>query len=248
MLIDISHTEPWVLPIPVTPHSHGVTGIDWLLDLVCPPRADVRKEFTERHFVFRDRPRRQSLRRILAQSAELLNVVPSLETAVWRAVDEVVLLKARPAYDISHSEPRWPRTIFVSVPTPLTQVSALRAAENVVHEAMHLQLTIFECICPLVSDADAKMTSPWRKEARHLQGVLHGFYVFRCIESFFAVLNSGHILEVDGTNHVRRRLVQIAEELTSIDLHRLARGMTPEGRIFLSLMTGKPISEAQCSP
>jgi hypothetical protein len=39
-----------------------------------------------------------------------------------------VLLKAPPAFDISHSEPRWPQPIFVSVPGKRGQVSALRAA------------------------------------------------------------------------------------------------------------------------
>jgi HEXXH motif-containing protein len=105
-----------------------------------------------------------------------------------------------------------------------------------VHEAMHLQLTILERAHPLVADSRAKMASPWREEPRHLQGVLHGYYVFRCIAAFFSASSLSGVLDVEGAGHVARRRAQIAEELSRLDLDRLARGMTPKGQAFLAAL------------
>ncbi len=167
-------------------------------------------------------------------TTDLLRIVPRLALSVHAVVGEVVLLKAGPAFDISHSEPRWPQTIFVSVPSRPGQVSALRAAENIVHEAMHLQLTILENASPLVANERAKMTSPWRDEPRHLQGVLHGLYVFTCIAAFFERLGPSGILTAEGARHIGRRQIQIADELSRVDCDQLASGLTPTGRAFLA--------------
>ena len=198
--------------------------------------AEVRAELTSRGFVFRDTPQRGVLREVLNEGARLLAKVPSLETAVEAALGEVVLLRARPAFDISHSEPRWPETIFVSVPGMPGSVSALRAVENVIHEAMHLQLTIMERADLLVADETTQMVSPWRQEPRQIQGVLHGVYVFRCIAEFFATPTLVRGIDAAGARHVARRRDEIANELSQVDFDRLAVGLTPRGRAFMNAL------------
>lgn len=229
----MSILEPWSLPIGGQVTRRDVDGQDWLFNRVRPPSADVRRELAARGFVFRDHPRRGFLLKVLRDAADLLSIPPRLEPSVRAAVDEIVLLKARPRFDISHSEPRWPQTVFVSVPSRADQVSALRAAENVVHEAMHLQLTLMENATPLVDNEQSKMTSPWRDEPRHLRGVLHGFYVFTCIAAFFDDLRTSGVLTAQGAGHVDRRQTQIAEELSQVNREQLASGLTAGGRSFL---------------
>jgi HEXXH motif-containing protein len=120
------------------------------------------------------------------------------------------------------------------VPSGLHQVSAIRAAENIVHEAMHLQLTTLEDILPLVADKRARMTSPWREEPRPLLGVLHGAYVFCCIDAFFGMPDFRRLLGNEGTDFVDRRRAQIAGELSQIEFDRLAQGLTSSGRLLLA--------------
>lgn len=238
--MNLSPLEPWVLPIAGEQQVSYEQGDGWLFERVCAPSPDVRAELADRGFVFRDKPQRRLLRAVLHDAGDLLAITPRLKIAVESAVGEIVLLRAPPAFDISHSEPRWPDTIFISVPGRANQVSALRAAENIVHEAMHLQLTILEQADPLIADGIAKMASPWRKEPRQLQGVMHGFYVFHCISAFFSALSLNGFLNAEGIEHVRKRCAQIAEELSRLDYDRLAQGMTPKGRAFLAAFMRVP--------
>lgn len=203
---------------------------------MCPPKDDVRAELLSRGFSFRHAPRRPILAGILTRAAELLASAPSLEGAVEAAVNEIVLLYARPAFDISHSEPRWPSTIFVSVPARPGELSALRAVENIIHEAMHLRLTIAERSTPLVADMAAKMNSPWRQEPRFIQGVLHGLFVFRCIADFFGAPALSRCLGPDGHEYIERRRAEIAQEVLRIDYGRLTAGLTPQGRDFVAAL------------
>ena len=225
-LRDLSHAEPWVLPIGAvaTPQIHE----RWMVDRVGSPACAVQAELISRGFVFsgdldRFAPTMTAAARLLASTA-------SLERAVEDAVREIILLDAPSGYDISHSEPRWPATIFVSASVDRGQVAALRTLENIVHEAMHLQLTTLELATPLVADAETLIASPWRAEPRHIQGVLHGAYVFHCISAFFDGPTLRSILDEDGAAYVERRTLEITEELAAVDFDQLARGLTLEGR------------------
>jgi HEXXH motif-containing protein len=238
--LDLCANEPWVLPVRGGLHADFRPHFDWLFDRLCAPNLDLREEFTARNFIFRDNPRRSILREVLREAARLLAASPRLETAIQAAVGEIFLLRARPSFDISHSEPRWPQAIFISVPSTRSQVSALRSAENVVHEAMHLQLTIFEQASPLIADETSQMASPWRVEPRNLQGILHGVYVFRCIAEFFAALSLRGVLDNEGVGYVTRRRAQITDELSRIDFDRLALGLTRTGQDFLAALFSDP--------
>jgi hypothetical protein len=154
-------------------------------------------------------------------------VVPTLVSVCALVIGEMHLLRAPPEYDISHSEPRWRRRIFVSVPERLDFIGAVRFAESIVHEAMHLNLTNLEAERPLVLEFDRLMPSPWRDEPRSFQGVLHGLYVFRCLHTYFALLYPTTSGEV--ATHVCKRIKTIAEEISELDLAQLCDGLTQEG-------------------
>ena len=154
-------------------------------------------------------------------------VVPSLASVCGRVVEEIHLLRAPPEYDVSHSEPRWRRRIFVSVPERLDSIGAVRFAESIVHEAMHLNLTNLEAQRPLVDEFARLMPSPWRADPRSFQGVLHGLYVFRCLHTYFGLLYPTTAGEV--ALHVSKRIKTIKEEIHELDLVQLCEGLTQEG-------------------
>ena len=236
MRTEPSSIDPWLLPNAEGLAYKPAPDADWLFTRVCLPKDEVRAQLLSRGFSFRDASRQTTLSGILARAAQLLAFVPSLEAVVEAAVNEIVLLRARPAFDVSHSEPRWPSTIFISVPSKLSQVSALRAVENVIHEAMHLRLTTVEHAAPLVADISAKIASPWRQEPRYLQGVLHGIYVFRCIAAFYATPALNSRLDPAEHEYIDRRRAQIARELSCVDHDRLTAGLTPRGRSLIAAL------------
>jgi HEXXH motif-containing protein len=190
----------------------------------------VAAELAGRNFRFAERASESW--ETLVEAAGLLATTPTLEAAVADALGEIVLLSAKPGYDVSHSEPRWPRTVFVTATAGPGQDSTLRALENIVHEAMHLQLTTYETRTPLVADTASRMASPWRAEPRQLQGVLHGAYVFRCIAAFFSESKLTSRLDDTGTAYVARRLTEISGELATIKFDCLHRGLTAAGQAF----------------
>jgi HEXXH motif-containing protein len=163
----------------------------------------------------------------------LLHEITSLETAVLGCVSRIVPLLAKPDYDISHSEPRWDALVFVTIPEGEDHRVALRSLENIIHEAMHIQLTRLERRLPLIADETATMRSPWRDEPRHFRGILHGVYVFACIRKSLDHLAGHTALDESGRRYISSRVAQIGDEVSSIDLRRLSAGMTPEGRRFI---------------
>ena len=89
--------------------------------------------------------------------------------------------------DVSFSDPELPFSIFVSCPPVDTQYRVERLAESIVHEALHLQLTLVERAEPLVEESSVEMLerSPWKGEKRTLQGLIHGIYVFGNLREFW---------------------------------------------------------------
>lgn len=155
--------------------------------------------------------------------------VPDLASIVAETVSDMHFLKAEAGYDISHSEPRWRTRIFVSIPDLVDAVGALRLAESIVHEAMHLHLTNLEERVPLVANLDNRVASPWRSELRTYQGVLHGLFVFCSIACFFENMTGKKALNSSGLRHVAKRSQQIALELRSINFDELCEGLTEQG-------------------
>jgi HEXXH motif-containing protein len=174
----------------------------------------------------------------LAAATRWLDRVPDLAQALRTHVGGFSLLQSHDdAYDVTHSEPRWPAWIFVSCPATPGEVSELRLAENVVHEAMHLQLTQVESRTRLVEDEGAALPSPWKQELRDLRGILHGLYVFCCIKAF---LNHSNVASASSaaSKYAARRTAEIEEEIADLPIDALREGLTSEGRAFLSALSG----------
>ena len=133
--------------------------------------------------------------------------------------------------DVSYSDPDAPFSVFLSIPRP-GRHAALRLAESLVHECMHLHLTLIEAVLPLVEDERASTFSPWRRRPRPLRGVLHGLYVFTVIDAFLEVLERGGSLGPDEARFAAGRRRQIAGEVAQVDQAALAAGLTGDGKVL----------------
>lgn len=177
----------------------------------------------------------------IARVRELAPILPAV-------VSKIHLIAAQPGYDVSHSEPRWRSSIFVSIPDRGGEIGALRLAESVVHEAMHLQLTNREQLQRLVALKEGATRSPWRDEPRSYEGVLHGLYVFSCLAAFFRTLLSERALSDAGRRHAAQRVCEIAQEVESIDFAALAAGLTDAGAVLMQrcrrVATLRPVGPA----
>ena len=139
-------------------------------------------------------------------------------------------LAAEPGYDVSHSQPRWREAIFVSCPERGDDIGAIRLAESVVHEAMHLHLTNEEERAPLVAVSRSMAHSPWRDTERPVRGVMHGLFVFTCIHRFLRTVAVATPLADGVRRYVGERIRTITEEVEQVDLGELSCSLTPRGR------------------
>ena len=206
------------------------------------PTVNVRSELEQGGFRFDRGWNDESTAQLARSAARLIAQAPSLEATAFSAVQNIHLLTADPGYDISHSEPRWRTSIFVSRPDRINHVGELRFAECIIHEAMHLHLTNNEESTPLVQAFDRLMTSPWRTEPRPLQGVLHGLFVFTCLTVFFRTLSKSLVMDASGRSHTAQRLAEIGSEIAGLNITALAAGLTPRGAAFARewwLLAGK---------
>lgn len=97
-----------------------------------------------------------------------------------------ILLAPDVGFDSSYSDPALPFSVFVSCPLPAEMNRVERLAESVVHEALHLQLSLVEAVEPLVdASAEDLVFSPWRHALRTEHGLLHSLYVFGNLRCFW---------------------------------------------------------------
>lgn len=117
--------------------------------------------------------------------------------------------------DVSFSDPELPFSIFVSCP-PLGAPNRIeRLAENIIHEALHLQLSLFERVMPLVlANADETLVySPWKGEARKMQGLIHGIYIFGNLRQFWENVEKKRSQNVE---FCRARITTIESEMCGL--------------------------------
>jgi hypothetical protein len=163
----------------------------------------------------------------------IINQVPSLMRTVSTLVRSLHLIKPEDIdYDLSFSEPHVPFSIFVSVPEERTKNDALRVAEAIVHEAMHLQLTLIENVGCLVNSADSRYFSPWRGEHRKGGSILHGIYVFYVIHSFLGRLASISSVPV-WLRHIKLRRREIRTQLDGMHTFQNCAELTAAGSILV---------------
>lgn len=167
---------------------------------------------------------------VFQSALSLIASVPSLHTTVALYLRSIHVLKA-PAtdYDISHSDPCVPFSIFTSVPL-VRRNDRLRLAESIIHECMHLQLTLAERTMPFASSPEIRLFSPWRQDIRPITGLLHGLYVFTVVHEFYNLLCINRTLSKEESIFVHRRRCQIIEEVDQIDFLESADGLTDDGR------------------
>lgn len=169
---------------------------------------------------------------IAIQSAlSLVALVPSLRETISVYLRALHILKAPGSdFDVSHSDPEIPFSVFVSIPPPCPETE-LRLAESIVHECMHLQLTMIEAVTPLVRNDDVQAYSPWQQMARPLGGVLHGLYVVSVIYFWFLSLNEK--LAPTAKKFVRKRMQEIEREIGYVSWLTDSHGLTDAGGILV---------------
>jgi hypothetical protein len=164
----------------------------------------------------------------------IIREVPSLFSTVISLVKSIHLIKAKSnEYDISFSEPKIPFSIFISIPQNNYEINALRVAEAIVHEAMHLQLTLIERTISLVINNSKKFYSPWKSEYRTADGVLHALYVFQVINKFLAELLSKDQYFSQQRIYINKRQKKITDQITQIQTFVNCPNLTNVGSFFV---------------
>lgn len=166
----------------------------------------------------------------------VISRVPSLFSTVILLVKSIhLIMPESDDYDVSFSEPNIPFSIFISVPPEYSETNALRVAEAIVHEAMHLQLTLIERILKLISACDEIYYSPWKKEYRTPRGILHGIYVFRAIYDFLTTtLLVQDNLSDDIVIHIQSRILEIDEQIMTTNSFEKCSTLTKLGSNFVN--------------
>ena len=121
---------------------------------------------------------------------QVIHSVPEVFSFINKIVKSIQIIDAEYSdTDTSYSHPNIPFSIFFSVCEEASIISDLRVAESILHEAMHLMLTLIETHVELI-EPNSKETfySPWRDEERPLRGILHGMFVFKAIKVFYDLL------------------------------------------------------------
>jgi hypothetical protein len=163
---------------------------------------------------------------------------PGLTDAVDALVRSIHKLDSEgPGYDVSHSDPELPFSIFLSLPVGETD-AALRVAEAILHETMHLQLSLMERLRPLVADPTPTTHSPWQGKTRPLQGLIHGLFVFRAIDQWLAILQTADPA-VDVHPYADRRRLEIADEIASIENFTASSALTLRGQRFARMLLAR---------
>lgn len=164
---------------------------------------------------------------------DLIKLVPSLHSTVPALARSFHLIKPDDDdYDVSFSEPNIPFSIFVSVPRLQSSTTPVRVAEAVVHEAMHLQLTLIERLLPLVRSGTQEYYSPWRREFRNAQGMLHGLFVFCVVQRFLSALRSVCLQSSAVIRHIDERRSQIRNEVHLVRSLQDSPDLTEWGSLF----------------
>lgn len=193
-----------------------------------------RYEETGVKFYSEDEINRGRMTERVVEAVTILKSIPTLFTAAAELVRSVHLIDAGDDdYDVSFSEPDVPFSIFVSVSKASSITNTLRLAEAIVHEAMHLQLTLIEKYVPLVIKTQKKIFSPWRGEYRSIRGVLHALYVFRVIDRFLECLLAMKSYPYEEVKYIQGRRDEIDEQINKVRTLREHTELTLVGACFV---------------
>jgi hypothetical protein len=169
----------------------------------------------------------------LKSAMEVFDLVEPASQFFKMLVRSVQVLKQEdPEIDMSYSHPLIPFSIFISVCPDNSMVSSLRVAESILHESMHLKLSLIENVIPMVKANTGNLYySPWREEKRPAQGLLHGLFVFRAIFDFFTTLNARLDSDI-AVDYIIFRKEQIMNEMLHLKDFHLCPDLTADGAIL----------------
>ncbi len=170
----------------------------------------------------------------LKSAFAIIDLVKPAHFCITKLVRSIQVLKQEDEeVDVSYSHPKIPFSIFVSVCQDNSMLSNLRVAESILHEAMHLKLTLIENVMPLVKPNTGNLYfSPWREEKRPAQGVLHGAFVF-CAILHFCKLILSNLKSLNEINYVLFRIQQISDEIKQLKDFHLCDDLTTDGAILI---------------
>ena len=140
-----------------------------------------------------------------------------------------VLVASGSDFDTSYSDPSLPLSVFVSCPLPAERNRVERLAENIVHEALHLQLSLVERVQPLVIDDpdEEPVFSPWKDEWRSVRGLVHAVYVFGNLRSFWKGVASKR---PESSSFAQARIQTIDAEMADAAHLASNKSLTAAGR------------------
>ena len=170
---------------------------------------------------------------VLRQAWHFIHSVwPELSSSVGSLVRCVHLLKAPSAeLDCSYSRPDLPFSVFVSVPDQGTRARIERVTEALVHETMHLQLSLVERRIQLVEPLRAETVafSPWRRSVRNVRGVLHALHVFVVVQRLWQRATRRTPSGLDR-EFAEARVRAIRDDVARTRHLASSPGLSPEGR------------------
>ncbi len=166
---------------------------------------------------------------LLLNAIELIEKVESLAESIGVLVKSAHLLEVQePGYDVSFSDPSLPFSIFFNISEG--KFEAARIAEAIIHEAMHLQLSLIEISFDLYINSEANFYSPWKNSMRPVSGVLHGLYVFRVILQWLELISD---VSSEVGEYSDKRAEEIRGEICKIDFSGVEEFLTKDGALFL---------------
>ena len=170
---------------------------------------------------------------VLGQAWHLVHALwPELSSSIEHLVRCVHLLTApSPEVDCSYSRPDLPFSVFLSVPDHGTPARIERTTEALVHETMHLQLSLVECRIPLIETGRTETVafSAWRNCERHVQGVLHALYVFVVVQKLWQRAMQRAPCGLDR-GFAEARVLSIRDEVARTCHLAASTGLSLEGR------------------
>ncbi len=140
-------------------------------------------------------------------------------------VKSVHILESKDAFtDVSYTDPDLPFTVFINIPNYKCKNWLERAVENIIHETMHLQLSLLEDKYDLYLDSNRKTYSPWKDAFRDSKGLLHALYVFANLQHFWQ-----EVYNKRKCSFAARRIEEIESEKNLIDYELIKSLYTQKG-------------------
>lgn len=167
------------------------------------------------------------------EAFEWLRIESTIIDTIRALARNIHLLKLEDnEYDVSYSLPNIPFSIFISIPSQRINNDSLRVAEAILHETMHLQLTLIEGEMLLViNQSNQKYFSPWKNEYRNTRGIIHALYVFRTTREFIKKLLMTDINQSNQRFLIKRK-EEIENQLRSLDNFDKSEALTKQGSLL----------------